>query len=724
MVMMKQTQLALKKYFGYDTFRPMQEDIIQRVLDNKDSLVLMPTGGGKSICYQIPALVMEGTCIVVSPLISLMQDQVQGLRANGIEAAFLNSSQSRSDAAKVENDFIAGTLKLLYVSPEKLVAQDFVTLMKAGRVSIFAIDEAHCISSWGHDFRPEYTQLKFLKQQFPGVPLIALTATADKITRRDIIEQIQLQDPTVFIASFDRPNLSLRVAPGQKRKEQILQFVKSRPGESGIIYCLSRKSTEDLAEKLCSNGIPAKYYHAMMSPADRLRVQQEFINDTTPVICATIAFGMGIDKPNVRWVIHYNLPRNIESYYQEIGRAGRDGLPSETLLFYSFSDAITYREMLQKSALENERANAENLDLQLAKLDRMVQFADALICRRKMLLNYFAEHLDKDCGNCDVCQNPPQHFDGRVVAQKALSAIARMNQNVAMGILIDVLRGSHRHEIIEKGFDKIKTFGAGREYSYVEWQFYLAQMLNLGLLEIAYDQKHALKLTEESNKVLFGDKNVHLVRMNIQKDIVEKRREESKPKSRTLSIQEELFERLRALRKKIARERGIPPYLVLGDVTLEELARKKPLLDADLQNITGMGERKIQIYGDLFLEEITNFVREKNEGNGFVKGATYIATYDLFKKGLSVAEIAQLRGLNEVTIFSHLAYLYEKGEVIELQKYINAKEIAKVRSVLPMITEPYKMSDIQKLADGMEYHKIRLALASIAREAKNRKKDE
>ena len=719
---MKQTLIALKKYFGYNAFRPMQEEIIQRVLDKKDTLVLMPTGGGKSICYQIPALVLEGTCIVVSPLIALMQDQVQGLRSNGVEAAFLNSALSKSEAAKVEDDFLSGKLKLLYVSPEKLVAQDFVTMMKAGKVSIFAIDEAHCISAWGHDFRPEYTQLKFLKQQFAGAPVIALTATADKITRRDIVEQLQLDNPEVFIASFDRPNLSLRVAPGQKRKEQILQFINSRVGQSGIIYCLSRKSTEDLAEKLRSNGIPAKFYHAQMSPAERAKVQQEFINDTTPVICATIAFGMGIDKPNVRWVIHYNLPRNIESYYQEIGRAGRDGLPSETLLFYSFSDAVTYREMLQKSALENENASAGNLDLQLAKLDRMVQFADALICRRKMLLNYFAEQLDKDCGNCDVCNNPPKYFDGKLVTQKALSAIARLNQNVAMGILIDVLRGSHRQEIIDKGYDQIKTFGAGREYSHAEWQFYLAQMLNLGLIEIAYDQKMVVRLTTASNDVLFGEKKVNLVQMSIQKDIAEKRRVEFKPKSQSQTLKEELFERLRALRKKIARDRGIPPYLVLGDVSLEQLAEKRPVLDADLLNITGMGERKIQIYGDLFLGEIINFVKEKNGEEVFVKGATYIVTYDLYKNGLSVGEIAQARGLNEVTIYSHLAYLYEKGEPVDLKKFISNEEIKEVMAALPGKELPYKMAEIQRETSGMDYYKIRLALAYIAGQQKKSSK--
>jgi ATP-dependent DNA helicase RecQ len=715
---MQQVYAALKKYFGYDTFRPMQEDIVRRVLDGKDSLVLMPTGGGKSICYQIPALVLEGTCVVVSPLISLMQDQVQGLRANGVEAAFLNSTLSSPEAQRVETDFLDGTLKLLYVSPEKVVAQDFITLMKAAKVSLFAIDEAHCISAWGHDFRPEYTKMRFIKQQFAHVPMIALTATADKVTRRDILEQLQLTEPQTFISSFDRPNLSLTVVPGQKRIERILEFIASRPNQSGIVYCLSRKSTEEVAEKLRKAGIKAKHYHAQVPPQERLAVQQEFINDTTPIICATVAFGMGIDKPNVRWVIHYNLPKNVESYYQEIGRAGRDGLKSDTVLFYSISDAVAYRDMFQKAASENQFASSENLELQLAKLDRMVQFADSLICRRKMLLNYFGESLEKDCGNCDVCKNPPQHFDGTVVAQKALSGIARLNQNAAMGLLIDVLRGSHRQEIVERGYDKIKTFGVGREFNHGEWQFYIAQMLNLGLVEVAYDQRHALKLTEASQDVLFKGKKVNLIQLVAHKKFTEKRVEEAKVKPKNVALQEELFERLRLLRKKIAQERGIPPYLVLGDVTLEQLASQRPTVEASLWNITGMGERKIQLYGSLFMNEIIEFVKQKTGDDVYIKGSTYVITYDMFKKGLGVDEIALARNLNPVTIYSHLAYLYEKGETIDIQQFVTKEEVKRVIDVLPSMSEPYQLAELQKVIEGLEYYKIRLALAYVSRNIK------
>lgn len=714
-----QTALAaLKKYFGYDSFRPRQSEIIQAILDKKDALVLMPTGGGKSICYQIPAIINEGSCVVVSPLISLMQDQVQGLKGNGVEAAFLNSTLKINEIRQIEKDFVDGKIKLLYVSPEKVVAQDFITLMKAASLNLIAIDEAHCISSWGHDFRPEYTQLQFLKQQFPTIPIIALTATADKITRRDIIDQLQLIEPQTFISSFDRPNLSLTVVPAKRRLEQIVSFIQKRPTQSGIIYCLSRKSTEEVAEKLRRYGINAKHYHAQMSNFERAKVQQEFITDAVPIICATVAFGMGIDKPNVRWVIHYNLPKNIESYYQEIGRAGRDGLKSDTILFYSLNDAITYKEMFQKSAAEHENAKSENLELQLAKLDRMVQFADALICRRKMLLNYFGETLEKDCGNCDVCRNPPQHFDGTIVVQKALSAIARLNQKISMGLLIDVLRGSQRHEILEKGFDKIKTFGAGREYSYGEWQFFLAQMLNLGFIEIAYDQHHALKLTKASEEVLFQGRKVNLVQLVSHKKHKEKQKEIAKPVIKTQNLQEELFERLRKLRQKIAKERGIPAYLVLGDVTLEQLAAQKPTVEAALWNITGMSERKVQLFGSQFMNEIIDFVKEKMGHGNFIPGSTYIITHDMLKEGKSVDEIAKARNINPVTVYSHIAYLYEKGENIDLKKYITKEEVKRVIDTLPKMKEPYQIADLQDVIEGMEYHKIRLALAYVNRKGR------
>ncbi|KAA3640347.1 MAG: DNA helicase RecQ, partial [Bacteroidetes bacterium] len=494
----------LKKFFGYDEFRPMQKQIIDTVYAGKDSLVLMPTGGGKSICYQIPSIGLPGTGIVVSPLISLMKNQVDGLRANGVKAAFLNSSLGIPEQRAIEDDFFNGNLDLLYVSPEKMITPDMNALLSRVKINLFAIDEAHCISSWGHDFRPDYTLLNFIKRQFPDIPVLALTATADKITRKDILQLLAIPHAEQFIASFDRPNISLEVRPGQQKRQQIIRFIKEKPGESGIIYCLSRKSTENLAMKLQEEGVNAAPYHAGLSSAERTKVQENFIKDDTPVICATIAFGMGIDKSNVRWIIHYNMPKNLEGYYQEIGRCGRDGTDAHALLFYSYADVMMLQEIITNNASTNE-------EIQLAKLDRMRQYAEAPACRRRILLNYFNENLSEDCGNCDVCKNPPQKIDGTEVTQKALSAVYRLKEKVGMGMLIDVLRGSGKKEIFQRGYNQIKTYGAGREIPYPQWQSYLLQMLNLGYLEIAADQNNVVKLTQASQKVLFEGKKVELV---------------------------------------------------------------------------------------------------------------------------------------------------------------------------------------------------------------------
>jgi ATP-dependent DNA helicase RecQ len=712
---MQQAYAALKKYFGYDTFRPMQEDIIRKVMSGQDALVLMPTGGGKSLCYQIPAVISEGTCVVISPLISLMQDQVTALRANGIEAAYWNSTLTPKQVEEVENDFFTNKIKLLYVSPEKVVSQNFLTLLRSTKVSLFAIDEAHCISAWGHDFRPEYTQMQFLKRDFPHIPTLALTATADKLTRKDIIEQLHLQDSEVFVSSFDRPNLSLTVKPGLRRIEQIIAFIQERHSQSGIIYCMSRKSTEEVADKLKRQGIKAEFYHAQIPSHERARIQNDFLTDKIPVICATVAFGMGIDKSNVRWVIHYNLPKNMESYYQEIGRAGRDGTKADTLLFYSRQDAMTFRDMLTQNT-----ENQENLELQLAKLERMLQYAESLICRRKILLNYFSETMEHDCGNCDVCLNPPKNFDGTLLAQKALSAVYRLNQQVGMGLLIDVLRGSARQEIIEKGYNTIKTYGAGRDLTFQEWQFYLLQMLNLGLIEIAYDRKYALALTPLSHEVLFNAKKIDLVQMAVHKKETESRQADSKPRSKKANLQEELFELLRQLRMRFANQRGVPAYQIFTDKTLEEMAKKMPANEASMANIEGMSERKMQLFGSPFMQLIVDFIKEKTIEGAFIQGSTYVLTHEMYKKGMSIEAIAKERGIATITIYSHLAYLYEKGESIELKKYVTKEEVQKVLDVLPLMQEPYQLTQLyQALNEQVEYHKIRFAIAYFN---KNKKK--
>jgi ATP-dependent DNA helicase RecQ len=691
----------LKENFGFEKFRPNQEEIINCILSGKDTLAIMPTGGGKSICFQLPALVLSGITIVISPLIALMKDQVDSLRANGIDACFINSSQSSDEQQLHIQNLKDNKVKLVYVAPESLsfLENAFSQIV----VSLVAIDEAHCISAWGHDFRPAYTNLGYLKNRFPSTPILALTATADKATRTDICNQLNLNNPVTFVASFDRKNLSLEVRPALDRVKQIIDFIKNKTNESGIVYCLSRKTTEELAEKLQKIGIRAKAYHAGLDNKIRSKTQDEFINDDCQVVCATIAFGMGIDKSNVRWVIHYNLPKNIEGYYQEIGRAGRDGLPSETVLFESYGDVV----QLQKFA--SEGLNAE---VQLAKLERMKQYADALSCRRKILLSYFGELISENCGNCDICKNPPFFFDGTIITQKALSAVARLKESESLPIIVDFLRGSKNASIYDKGYQNLKTYGVGADISWYDWNQYLIQLINLGYCEIAFHQQNKIKLTPFAKKVLYDGEKVQLT--TVQKM---KTKDVEIKTAKIKSVPDSLFERLRKLRSEIAKEEEVPAYIVFSDATLRQLETQRPMSDSEFLAIDGVGKAKLEKYGNAFIKAIIEFqkskpVRAKKENT------TYKETLIMFQSGMNVEEIAAKRKLGVPTIVSHLAKLYTDGHSIDLSMYISNDEIskiakAKIKLESPVALRPY----FDFFEEQFSYDKIRVGLAILEKES-------
>ncbi|MCP9769450.1 DNA helicase RecQ [Lacihabitans sp. LS3-19] len=701
---------ALKKYFGYDSFRPLQAEIIDQILDKKDALVLMPTGGGKSICFQVPAMVMDGLTVVISPLIALMKDQVESLRANGIKASFLNSSISNDEQDAVFWAAKMGELKLLYIAPEKLFSGNMVENFKNLNITLFAIDESHCISSWGHDFRPEYRQLAIIKNEFPDVPVVALTATADKVTRRDICKQLQIPEENTYISSFDRPNISLEVLPGRKRLQQIQSFLNKVPNQSGIIYCLSRRSTETVAESLNKMGFKAEAYHAGISSEKRSRIQENFINDDTPIIVATIAFGMGIDKSNVRWIIHYNMPSNVESFYQEIGRAGRDGTPAQTTLFYSFADIITRTDMIKSSELPQEQK-----ELMLAKLDRMKQYAEANICRRRILISYFNEDIGKDCGNCDVCKNPRKKFEATVIAQKALSAISRTQEKIALTMLVDILRGSRNQSVIRHGYDQLPTFGVGKDLKSEVWVDYILQLLNYGAFDIAYDEGHTFKLNEVSRQILKGQRKVEISEYisPSERQAAEEELLKRAP-SKTEQVKGELFEKLRVLRKQIADAIGSPAYIVFSDATLVDMASKKPITKSQFLEVSGVGQEKFKRFGEAFMKEIFEFVNQNKEiASRMGKGLTQAVTFQMYQDGFSVEEIAQQRSIAQSTVISHLIKMKEDGNEIDLTKLIDSWDLNAIGDAAKEL-KVKKGDALKPLFEHFEgnvgYEKIRLAL--------------
>ena len=691
----------LEAVFGYKKFRPLQEEIINRTIAGKDSLVLMPTGGGKSMCFQIPALCLEGITIVVSPLISLMKDQVQALQSNGVKASFFNSSLSPFEEKEVIQDAINGQTKILYLSPEKLIAVKNTWLQQL-TISLVAIDEAHCVSMWGHDFRKEYTQLNTFRKSLAHVPFIALTATADKSTRVDIVSQLALEDSKLFISSFDRKNISIDVrgnVPKKDKLQQIVNFINSKPNESGIIYCLSRKNTEELSAHLNSNGIESHCYHAGMDGQHRAQVQTDFINDTSKIIVATIAFGMGIDKSNVRWVIHSNLPKNLEGYYQEIGRAGRDGLSSETLLYYSMRDVVLYRQFAADSA---------NGEMQIDKLNRMLQFSQAKSCRRKILLSYFGEFLANNCNNCDACSNPPQNFDATIIAQKALSVTARMNESESSVMAVNVLRGSQNAKVYDKEYHKLKTYGIGKDISFYDWNDYFVQLTNLGALEIAYNESSALKITPFGWSILKEGKSIQL-----SKPIAESEKKAKKTKSKKepkQKVNKALFEELRALRTKLAQTEKVPPYIIFSDKSLEDMVTIRPSTTSKFMEVSGVGQNKLAKYGSQFMALIKEF--ELNNAN--TKTTTKLVSYNSYIGGLTVDEIAIERKLKPSTILVHLVECYLDGLAIDLMVFVTEEILVLVKDAYVKCEQPITMKPIFDLLDEqIQYNDIRVALAIL-----------
>lgn len=710
----------LKNRFGYDSFRMNQQAAIEAVLAKKDCVVLMPTGGGKSLCYQIPALIFDGLTLVVSPLIALMKDQVDALRANGIEAEFLNSTQTSREQTEVFQKIKRGQTKILYVAPERLLqsGDQFLEFLRNIDVSMFAIDEAHCISSWGHDFRPEYIQLGRLKRLFPEIPVIALTATADRLVRKDIFERLNIPQAELFLSSFNRPNIYYQVEPKRNSYAQLLDFLEARRDESGIIYCLSRAGTESLAADLKSEGYSVLPYHAGLDKETRDRNQELFLKDEVKIVVATIAFGMGIDKSNVRFVVHCDLPKNIESYYQETGRAGRDGLESHALLFFSWADVIKIKGFAEVEG------NKEQTEIMLRKLNRMGEYGDLKSCRRRYLLNYFSEELPEKCDNCDNCHKDFETFDGTIIAQKALSAVYRTGQRMGLNYLVDFLRGSKSQKIWDE-HKSLKTYGVGADVSREEWFEYFRDLMAQGFLKQSDGQFPVVKLTERSDDVLKGRVRVELIKVTVREE-----KKQSLVADVSYPYIKELYEELKRVRTVFARAENVPPYVIFSDATLVEMATFLPHEAAEMRKISGVGDLKAEKYGADFAAAIRDYCgrnglesrielktpkrepkkRTRRDASG---KDTYQYTLELFQSGLSVGEIARRREMTRSTIEMHLVRFIPTGE-IELSALVPENKVESIKNAIEKYRDIGALSPIKEfLGENYSYGEIRAVWATM-----------
>ena len=708
----------LKQYFGFSSFRPLQEEIIRDALAGRDVFALLPTGGGKSLCFQLTALARPGLTVVISPLIALMKDQVDALTASGVPATFLNSSLATTEGVRRLRGVHNGEFSLLYVAPERLMLSGFLEDLKRWKVNLIAVDEAHCISEWGHDFRPDYRQLSTLRGLLPGVPMMALTATATERVRGDIVQQLHLREPACYVASFNRPNLNYSVVPKSGAYEQTVEFIQRRPRDSGIVYCQSRKGAESLAARLVADGVKAAPYHAGLEKDDRSHNQELFLRDEVRVICATIAFGMGINKPNVRFVIHYDLPKNIEGYYQETGRAGRDGLPSECLLLFSAGDVVKQRRFLDEKP-PAERHIAEE------QLQQMVHYAEAAECRRATLLDYFGENFPHDnCGACDNCLTPRATFDGTLAAQKFLSCIYRIQErskfSVGLNHVVEVLTGADTEKVRKFGHAQLSTYGIGKEHTRAEWAAIGRELIRLGHARQDAERFNVVELTEAGRQLLRERKPVPLTRPMKAADT-------RAPRAGEITCDEALFEQLRGLRKRLADDRGVPPYIVFSDVALRQMARNYPQSDAEFLRISGVGDAKLREFGAVFLAEIATFLQSNPRQTfadelftppaprGSKLTGTVLATLQLWRAGHSVEDIARKREVVSGTVMGHLATAVEGGESVDLRKFVTAEQQAEIEAALARHTGPTVTPAHQALNGRYDFGVLRLVRANMTR---------